>query len=227
MSSEKTTSISKVILMKRGIQECLSSDQGTKEFSLSKNLQAALRNRFPNIEERTVMATSTFLDPRLKHIGFSMESGIQKAKAEIIDQMSRRDQELTVSAKAVQNASLPSSSTSAPPAATTSIWAKFDQKAHKHIQERGNVIARPQVELTRYQQEPLIARENNPLDWWKEKESMFTLMKHVAKKYLCIPATSVPSERLFSKAGELVSHRRNGISGKNVNMVLFLNKNNN
>ena len=35
----------------------------------------------------------------------------------------------------------------------------------------------------------------------------------------------VPAERLFSKAGELVSARRNRLKPKQVNTYLFLNKN--
>ncbi|XP_070159825.1 E3 SUMO-protein ligase ZBED1-like isoform X3 [Polyergus mexicanus] len=41
-------------------------------------------------------------------------------------------------------------------------------------------------------------------------------------KHLNIIATSVPSERLFSKAGALKTERRNRLSGKRLNMLLFL-----
>ena len=37
--------------------------------------------------------------------------------------------------------------------------------------------------------------------------------------------TSVPSERLFFKAGEVVATRRSSIKPKNVDMTLFLNEN--
>ena len=37
--------------------------------------------------------------------------------------------------------------------------------------------------------------------------------------------SSVPSERLFSKAGKLVSARRNRLKPKHVNTFLFLNEN--
>jgi len=47
----------------------------------------------------------------------------------------------------------------------------------------------------------------------------------MALKYACIPATSVPSERIFSKAGQIVSQRRNRLSPKNVDVLIFLNKN--
>ena len=46
-----------------------------------------------------------------------------------------------------------------------------------------------------------------------------------AMHFLCIPATSVPSEKLFSKAGELVPYRRSCLKLKTINQVLFFNKN--
>ena len=45
-----------------------------------------------------------------------------------------------------------------------------------------------------------------------------------AMHFLCIPATSVPSGRLFSKAGEMVSHRRSCVKPDTINQVLFLTK---
>ena len=46
--------------------------------------------------------------------------------------------------------------------------------------------------------------------------------------YFGVPGTcgtSVPSDRLFSKAGEVVTARRSNIKPKNVGMIPFLNKN--
>ena len=40
-----------------------------------------------------------------------------------------------------------------------------------------------------------------------------------AMHLLRIPATSVPSDRLFLKAGELVSHRRRCLKPKTINQV--------
>jgi len=47
----------------------------------------------------------------------------------------------------------------------------------------------------------------------------------MAKRYLCIVATSVPSERVFSKSGQLISERRSRLTSKNVQMIMFLNGN--
>ena len=42
---------------------------------------------------------------------------------------------------------------------------------------------------------------------------------------MSISGTSVPVERVFPKAGELISQRKSTIKPKHVNMMLFLNTN--
>lgn len=65
----------------------------------------------------------------------------------------------------------------------------------------------------------------NPLDWWKLHQTQYPYLAEVAKKRLSVAGTSVPSERLFSAAGNLLSAKRSCIASKNVDMLLFLNKN--
>ena len=50
-------------------------------------------------------------------------------------------------------------------------------------------------------------------------------MSELAKQLLCIPATSVPSERVFSAAGYIVSKLRSALSPENVDALLFLRQN--
>jgi hypothetical protein len=42
---------------------------------------------------------------------------------------------------------------------------------------------------------------NNPLEWWKSNGKRFPILSEMAIRYLCIPATSAPAERVFSSAG--------------------------
>ncbi|CAG8592539.1 17786_t:CDS:2, partial [Cetraspora pellucida] len=59
-----------------------------------------------------------------------------------------------------------------------------------------------QTEFDKYLLLPRIdqTEENDPLFWWKQQKSNFPILCTLAKKYLAIPASSVPSERLFSDA---------------------------
>ena len=63
--------------------------------------------------------------------------------------------------------------------------------------------------------------------FWKDKKSTYPLMYQVAKKYLHIPATSVPSERIFSLAGFIVRKKRTKLLEKHVNQQIFLARNKN
>ena len=63
------------------------------------------------------------------------------------------------------------------------------------------------------------------LNWWRKHESQLPMMARLAKNILCVPATSTPSERLFSKAGILVNKKRATLKSSKIDMMLFLNAN--
>ena len=65
----------------------------------------------------------------------------------------------------------------------------------------------------------------NVLEWWRENKATFPCLFKAAKSYLHIPATSVPSERIFSLAGYVVRDRRSKMLAANVNKFIFLKKN--
>ena len=92
---------------------------------------------------------------------------------------------------------------------------------------------RAEQELLRYlREDPLPIQDSdshhenhNPIVWWKESSSRFKTLAKLAHKYLCIPATSFPSERLFSIAGCVVTARRACLDPDSVNMLCFLKSN--
>ena len=65
----------------------------------------------------------------------------------------------------------------------------------------------------------------NVLQWWKANKSSFPCLFKAAVSFLHIPATSVPSERIFSLAGYVVCDRRSKLLAANVNKFIFLKKN--
>lgn len=62
----------------------------------------------------------------------------------------------------------------------------------------------------------------DPLQWWKIHSVQLPHLARIAKKLLCIPATSVPCERVFSDAGNIVTKRRAALSSQHVNLLTCL-----
>ena len=83
---------------------------------------------------------------------------------------------------------------------------------------------RANAEVTAYLQEDALDGDSDPLAWWKANENRFPLMAKIASKYLCICATSSPSERVFSTAGNVVTPLRSLLKPEKVNMLVFLSE---
>lgn len=84
-------------------------------------------------------------------------------------------------------------------------------------------VEQAEKELQSYLSEP--PSTELPLKWWKENELKYPKLSVVAKKYLAIPASSVSSERVFSLTGNIINKKRSRLRSDNVDMMVFLNKN--
>lgn len=73
--------------------------------------------------------------------------------------------------------------------------------------------------------EPLLPRKLDPLIWWKDHKVLYPNLFKLMLQKLCVPSSSVPCERTFSKAGYTITDRRNRLSVKNTEQLLFLNNN--
>lgn len=60
------------------------------------------------------------------------------------------------------------------------------------------------------------------LEFWKVNQYKFPILSAMAKDFLAVQASSVPSERAFSAGGNLVSKRRCSMAGKTIEMTQFL-----
>lgn len=90
-----------------------------------------------------------------------------------------------------------------------------------------NVAQRHQDEmptdLKHYMDQPMIDRKESPIRYWSRLASVYPTLSVIAKKYLAIVGTSVPSERLFSRAGNILTDSRNRLSPDHLQQLLFLN----
>ena len=61
-----------------------------------------------------------------------------------------------------------------------------------------------------------------PLEWWNEKAVRFLHLARFARRFLCIPATSASSDRVFSTAGVTITKARASLTPENAENLIFL-----
>ena len=82
---------------------------------------------------------------------------------------------------------------------------------------------RAKEEILKYRERDALGLSGDVLQWWKKQVDL-PLLSTLAKSYLSIPATSVPSERVFSTAGGIVTAKRSLLHPDHVDQLIFLKK---
>ena len=77
-------------------------------------------------------------------------------------------------------------------------------------------------EITKYRAESTIDVGENPLIWWKKKESKYPRLSVLARKYLSVQASSTASERVFSLMGNILTKKRLRLTSENFRKIIFL-----
>lgn len=154
---------------------------------------------------------SSLLDPRLK----AMDTWSDEIKQQTISKL--KTEFLTLvnnqSNSSSSQASLSSSST--PP----EFIKKIFRKSKMPIQTTHN------MEIENYLNLPIFPENTDVYMWWNSNKNTFPILFQLARKYLSIPATSVPCERLFSDAGNCITIKRSRLSPQIVTQLLFVKKN--
>jgi hypothetical protein len=229
ISSEKTVSVSKIPVFVHTMHRHISSekfpDQDLKPAcsSMIVVLRKELTERFDGYEDMEIIAQATLLDPRFKKFGFYSTDKYKKTLEHLRNRLKfsvSQPVNPVVFAPQSQHTVHSVSSSSNP----SSLWAEFDLGVQENIRQQ-DPRAAVVLEIDRYIKEPLIPRTEDPLKWWKSRQAVYPTLYNFVKKRLCIPATSVPSERIFSRAGQVLTEKRNRLKGAKVSKILFLSSN--
>lgn len=223
VSSEKTVSLSKTSVLSRVMIRKVKIYLENKIPSMIKNLGEklieGLVNRFGGREGNDLIAQSIFLDPRFKKQGFGDENKFQATYQGLIARI-----RACTSQESSQSLSQPVQPLLATSSST--IWEEFDV-AISQLQGMHNLhpSAAAIVELDKYLAELHITRTNDPLIWWESRKNLYPNLYKIMLKRLCIPATSVPCERIFSKAGQICNEKRSRLTTKKISQILVVQSN--
>jgi hypothetical protein len=67
-------------------------------------------------------------------------------------------------------------------------------------------------------------KETDGLDWWRKYELSYPTIAKLARRFLAIPASSAPSERVFSKYGVIWEKRKYNLKAETANDIIYLHE---
>ena len=112
-----------------------------------------------------------------------------------------------------------------PPRKRSALSRILDDEPEHAVSVQTTIAEKVNNEFDIYMQMPVANTDQSPLDWWKKEELQFPLLSKLARNYLCICATSVASEQVFSAAGYINSNLRSCLKPEKINQLTFLSRN--
>lgn len=164
MSTEKFTSLSKIIPVSRALQECVKSQpvsennnvqaQGTS-VGLRAELQKQLQKRFPYAEKMFNVGDATLLDPWFKKVPFVDQSNTKFIEDRLVNMMrtgyNLETQSVSPAVPDVPSAEAePMKCTKKDPPRKVSLWNSFDAKVERCKKASHSTLTGPHIEMRRY-----------------------------------------------------------------------------
>ncbi|KAK0153171.1 Zinc finger BED domain-containing protein 1 [Merluccius polli] len=225
----------------RGTEEHLDDTQTIK--SIKAAIATDLGKRYAGDEQDTLRMASA-LDPRFKDLPFLSEAEAsdiyfrmtdaavdhltkQQNQGEVDSPMEETDRSEEVDQPNYEDGPV---STQSPSKRPRRSCALEDLLGSTFASTKSNTVPKSArytatAEVKRFREEPPLPLPDNPLSWWKVHEHEYPVLSKVAKRFLCIPGTSVSSERVFSSAGDIVTAQRSVLKSEHVDQLVFLHKN--
>ncbi|XP_039298299.1 E3 SUMO-protein ligase ZBED1-like [Nilaparvata lugens] len=218
LSSEQSVTLSKTIVLSRNLYNFVSRMLQSQNLpSLVKEMCNKLIKEVNDrliAKEQVFIPESTLLDPRFKKSAFKNSSKFDAVYQALVGKIQAQ---MNTPHQCDPLPQMPKPSSS-------KIWAEFDKETDI-LRARQNPRAASIVEIDKYLAEPLLDRNADPLIWWQQRKLIYPNIYKLMVERLCIPASSVPCERIFSKAGQVLIERRSRLKGTKVSKMLFIQYN--
>lgn len=211
-SGENYITISKVIPMINCLLKQLSQIQPRFDvlIEIKDMLHTEIIRRFGLIEQVKPIAIATILDPRFKNLHFTDPIASSSAMAEL-----RRLSKPDISSSESEG----EMTTSQENVESYDFWAPHKMLAHGQKKKKCSFT---NDELSQYLSNPVSPLKSNPLELWEDMKTVFPMLYKQSRISFTMVATSVPCERLFSKAGQIMTKTRNRLTGSRLEKILLL-----
>ena len=220
--STNAASVSAIIPFIRMLEKSLEKhhdDRGVQ--TMKQEMLKSLKQRYACAESNEILTISTALDPRFKDKCFRQLDTVEEVKSRLKDKVTELKSSETEQPPSVASTEGREEPTSKCQKTTLlQCFSEILQEAGASVDDSGN-------EVDIYLSEPLIefhGGEHSP-NWWATNKLRFPILAKLARRYLSAPPTSVPSERLFSVAGDLYNEKRNRLSPEHAEELLFIKSN--
>lgn len=214
ISGESYITLSLVIPLIRGIKTKLAEVESQIVTESGKKIllcvKGSVDKRLSPYENRTPVVLATILDPRFKKKGFKT-SDEEKRAVQWLEKAYASHLSKERLAEETQQ-----------PIPSTSSGTPDDLLGFLDVPDVSTPLSNSLIDVRQYLEKPVIDRKECPITYWRYNNNK---LKELAMLYLCIPASSVPSERIFSKAGQILTERRNRLKEKRLNELLFIKQN--
>lgn len=229
MSAQNYVSASKVIPITRGLKSTIHKvvpDITNNHVKiLVEKLLGGINKRFPNLEVSKTFSLCSFLDPHYKQHMFEEKSTIDIIKKHTTELVTGLINKKNMAIEAEEDEEVEEvSKKNGSDGRKYSIWDDVDETISQ-ARPVGTPYSQAIQEVQRYFDDKPIPRKENPLLWWKAHEKIYPNLAHLVRTHLNMVATSVPCERMFSKAGSIITERRTRLQTKKVKELMFLNAN--
>ena len=97
-----------------------------------------------------------------------------------------------------------------------------DELSDAELYRSGPLKLDTETEFTRYLKLPVMPRETNIHHFWKAMQFEFPIISKIAGDFLAIHATSAPSECVFSICSDVITKKRNKLTGDSVRIIMCL-----
>lgn len=175
----------------------------------------SISEHFNNIENSNALTIATFLDPRFKYFAFSNDNIFNRTKLDIIKLLSNHLDS--------NNVGHESSNHKEEEDDESSIWSSFDKTVSTRVSTSEQ--SRASIEVQRYIEDGLLSRNEDPLKWWRTNKIVFPKLSTLVQDRLCVVASSIPCDRLFTKTGSNTIDNRHRLGLGKTEMFVFLNAN--